>query len=48
MPPAFPGCVIAPLLELPMSDAAWLCELSAAAILPVDGADPGADADAVV
>jgi hypothetical protein len=48
MPPAFPGCVIAPLLELPVPDPAWLCELSAAAILPVDGADSGAEAGAVV
>ncbi|HMB82811.1 MAG TPA: hypothetical protein VKI40_02055 [Terriglobales bacterium] len=45
MPPAFPGCVIAPLLEPPVPDRSWLCELSAAASLPVGGAeDPGAEA----
>ena len=45
MPPAFPGCVIAPLVEMLVSDRPWLCEFSAAAILPVGGADnPGAEA----
>lgn len=45
MPPALPGCVIPPLVEPPVPDRPWLCELSAAATLPVGGAeDPGAEA----
>ena len=45
MPPAFPGCVIAPLVETLVLGRSWLCELSAAAILPVGGAEnPGAEA----
>jgi hypothetical protein len=46
MPPAFPGCVIAPLVEPTVPVRSWLCELSAAASLPVGGAeDPGAETD---
>ena len=46
MPPAFPGCVIAPPAEPAVPGRSWLCELSAAANLPVGGAeDPGAEAD---
>src|ERR1035441_8046708 len=45
MPPAFPGCVIAPLVDAPVPDRPWLCELSAAASLPVGGAeDTGTEA----